>query len=621
LRNGADKWRELVALANGLARKTKNFRTEMEKTKMAFWQKQDARRKVVALARVSTETQELQAQITEIKQICADKNLELVHIFTIQNVSGKHTMKCPEMHKLLDMIRRPDIVGLVMVMSSRMMRVKHLQDFGELVDALRRNKITLIKRNGETDLSTMQGIMMAFFEGMMAGEELNNLKQHAWNAKEHYRKQGRYVGPKKRKDGSPILPGQRGSQMPIGCQWDDDHGWKYLSDAYEVAKMYDLILSGLTNTCEIQRRFPKWGRTTIDRILRQSAYMGIITTKKWAQTDEEAYGDDGTQRDKKQVKRPENKIIHGEMKWDGIPVVPPVSPEKWHAVQKILNAKASGHYTVGGPKHTHHFTYTGFTFCNGCGGRLKGSAGGKKHLHRYYMCSFSHSSYGPEKRCVCTSMRQDRFEPIVDEFVTKYLTSRDFLKQMVKLYLAQNQPSAQPQKSREEIQAQIKKLLSRKDRTTLAWTEGDLSTDAHKKAMETIKYELEAAEAALETAHVVTEIDPAKLVMDMVPFRRWAKMDKEAKRAMLAKLKVRLFCQDYRISRLAIDGVEQFTPSTPLSERGSEFIGSAIGMATSGKPHSPRYSLPEPPSSFLQYFVSAPGSSRPFQPLYVTALP
>ena len=152
--------------------------------------------KAIALTRVSTEGQAgdgregLASQRRAIERTAEIHGLEVVATIELAGVSGAKVMQDPRFRELLVSIEDPDIHGVVVAASDRLMRPESLSDYA-ILEAFRTSGTLLYTPNGARDLNRDR--LLSVLETEIAHLERIRIRERTQRAKSEHRLKGRHV--------------------------------------------------------------------------------------------------------------------------------------------------------------------------------------------------------------------------------------------------------------------------------------------------------------------------------------------------------------------------------------------------------------------------------------------
>src|SRR5207249_8511534 len=184
--------------------------------------------------------------------------LEVVKTIEILDVSGSAVLRSPEMQQLLDLIKSPEISGVLAKEFSRLMRPDNFADY-VLLQHFIETKTILYLPDGPMDLASKQGKLLGAIRAAMAGLERVDIAERTQAAKEAMRRAGKHPG------GSATLP------YAVG--YSKDRGWYYTEEAAKVRRAFALFLGGQTCYETIAGELGL-SRTNLRFLLQNPVYAG-----------------------------------------------------------------------------------------------------------------------------------------------------------------------------------------------------------------------------------------------------------------------------------------------------------------------------------------------------------
>src|SRR5258706_11886299 len=192
-------------------------------------------KRVIELIRVSTDGQaqddraSIPAQRTINRRTCEIYGLEIAKTIELVNVSGAAVLRTPEMQALLKLIESPDIAGVVVREFSRVMRPDNFGDF-VLFQVFQDTGTVLYLPDGPLDLNSKTGKLVAGLRAIIAGNELSEIRERVWGAKEEKRRSGKLA--------------QSSIVLPFAVGYEDARGFFYRPEAEKVREAFRRFLSG-----------------------------------------------------------------------------------------------------------------------------------------------------------------------------------------------------------------------------------------------------------------------------------------------------------------------------------------------------------------------------------------
>jgi DNA invertase Pin-like site-specific DNA recombinase len=186
----------------------------------------------LALIRVSTDSQDLSRQKTDIERLKTRYNLNIIRTLSLHGVSGTSTLDNQQVQQLLREMQQSGIDGLACSAVDRVFRPKRYASFAILDAFADAQKLLWTKREGVLHPWMDEDFDRCVDAGARAGSEWRELRRRSRDGKEERRARG-------------LCP-DVGVCMPRGVAFDKATGkWSYQEpDASRVVKMCELILKG-----------------------------------------------------------------------------------------------------------------------------------------------------------------------------------------------------------------------------------------------------------------------------------------------------------------------------------------------------------------------------------------
>lgn len=150
--------------------------------------------KVAIYARVSTDGQEIESQLRDLREYAAAKKYGDVTEFVDIGVSGKKESR-PAWNELWDQIQKRKVDVVVVHALDRLGR--SLPHLVRIIEAFRTYQITLVSYRENIDLSTSSGRMMAGLFSVLAEYELSIVRERTKAGMRRARAQGKQIGKRK----------------------------------------------------------------------------------------------------------------------------------------------------------------------------------------------------------------------------------------------------------------------------------------------------------------------------------------------------------------------------------------------------------------------------------------
>ena len=128
---------------------------------------------VVCYARVSSLSQDLELQISEIKKFCDYRNYKIIRVYS-DKISGKNTTDRPEFQEMMDLISKKNTLDVKAVVVHQLDRLgRSLSDLIKTVEFLKSKNIDLIVIADNIDTQTNQGVLFFQLIGAISEFEQN----------------------------------------------------------------------------------------------------------------------------------------------------------------------------------------------------------------------------------------------------------------------------------------------------------------------------------------------------------------------------------------------------------------------------------------------------------------
>ena len=489
-------------------------------------------KKVIELIRVSTESQaqddraSIPAQRAINRRTAEVYGLEIVKTIELVNVSGAAVLRTPEMQTLLKLIEDPQINGVVVREFSRVMRPDNFGDF-VLFQAFQDTGTMLYLPDGPLDLNSKTGKLVAGLRAIIAGNELAEIRERVWAAKEEKRKSGKLA------QGSMCLP--------FGVGYHEAEGFFYMPAAERVREAFRLFLSGEHSYVKLAEMVGVTPRG-MHMIMRNPIWTGwrVIDKKRDTSPASRRVSAGGRQGDRPKIKRDASEIIRVK-----VIARPLVSEDEFRRVQQIMDTKSRLHWRSR-PGGGQAFTYGGFLVCSECRSLIYGKLCGQYH---YYVCKAR--ALRSESRCLSVTMRRDRLEEKLDGIFGLRLTDRDFLKSLI-FQLEKKYDSAAIRCRIAGLEGEVRKLRQKRERILDAFFEGVLTREERDARLASLDKQMKFAEEMLMRETPMPALSAREMASAFSPLFDWPVLGREGKRRILAATVPEIHVSNYIVSGIAV---------------------------------------------------------------------
>ncbi len=531
-------------------------------------------KRVIELIRVSTEGQaqddraSIPAQRSINRKTCEIYGLEIVKTIQLVNVSGASILRTPEMQNLLQLIESPDVSGVVVREFSRVMRPDNFGDF-VLFQAFQDTGTLLYLPDGPLDLNSKTGKLVAGLRAIIAGNELSEIRERVWSAKEEKRRAGKL--------------GQGLIVLPFGVGYEEKRGFFYEPEAERVREAFRRFLSGEHSYVTLSRIVGVTPRG-MHLIMRNPIWTGwrVIDKKRDPSSAARGVSLDGRQADRKTVKRSPDDIIR--VKVIDTPLIP---EDEFRRVQEIMDTKSRLHWRAH-PERRHAFTYNGFLICSECRSLIYG----KFSRRNYYICKTrTLPQKGAVSRCISATMQRDRLETKLDGIFGVQLTSRDFLRGLID-QLEKKHDSATIRRRIAQLEREVGRLRKKREKVLDAFFEGVLTREARDVRLASLDKQVNLAEEMLtrERREILPKFSAREIALALSPLFDWPVLGRESKRRILAAAVPEIHVSNYVVSGIAVSipGVvdRNLTPDAQLASSNADDVQGA-GLTVSAIMASP----------------------------------
>lgn len=469
--------------------------------------------------------------------------LEIVDTVRIV-MSGAEVATSPGMERLLSLVEAGEARGVVVAQYDRLFRPERWSDM-LVLQRLKDAGAAIWTPAGEIDLSTDLGHMQATVYNLIAAQERRNIVRRMAAGREEKRRRGAHVGFK--------------HSIPLGLDWTEEAGWAYTPEAAIIAECFRLFLSAAPaeRSCEAIAEAVGLGRTTVRYVLQNEAYTGWRVYDMKRGTERLPHGG------KRKVKRAPHELLRVRLSAaDGTPLPPLVSADDIELARRYLeegrlqsaraNARTEG-----------QFVYRGTLYCAtpGCGCGFYHSAGSKRKdgtYKRFYHCKTLNPRYGPS--CGAHNMSEHLLDPVIDAALAGALTDRATLCRALAAHRDHMPATVAPDGPGTALDTSslTRRIEERRQRVLDAFVDGALTREERDGRLAKLDTERQRLEAAIpeppERDGLHRAVSASDVVRVVRVFRRFHRLDFDAKRTILEAVRPRLFVGHYDVAGVWLDG-------------------------------------------------------------------
>jgi DNA invertase Pin-like site-specific DNA recombinase len=485
----------------------------------------------VGLIRVSTGAQanedraSIPAQREIIRQIAARYQIQVVKTFELADISGAAVRFSPEYEQFLRAVEDPRVTCVITREFSRLMRPERFDDFA-ILQIFVDHGITLYFPSDVLDLSNRQARFMAGIRAGVAGLERADIAERIASAKEIMRRRGEHPCGE--------------HTLARGLGYTREKGWYYDESELESVKLlFRLFLGGL-HVYETLSQLTGIPRSSVPVILRNPVYAGWMVYSDRKDPSAAGYVPPTHRRKgyRKKAARTAEEVIRIRL-----PLTPIIGEDEHQQILEIVNQKRR-HFSSARADAIPRFTYRGFLYCGQCSAPLYtwAASTGKD----FYHCKTNLPRYRKQGAVPCPNRHMSRhlLEPRLDETITRELTNRDFLIQVIGSHLARVQ--SQLPSTDELLRNQFENLQKKRERIKDLFIDGNITRLEKNELLSKIDNELDSLckVQPIETRPAVNEEQVTGIVS---VFRDWSFLQMEAKRDILTRVIPEVFVYRYAI--------------------------------------------------------------------------
>lgn len=506
-------------------------------------------KKVIELIRVSTQSQAGDDRASIPSQRAANRRtaeiygLAITKTIEMTDVSGAAVLRAPEMQELLRLIEAPDIHGVVVREFSRVMRPDNFGDY-VLFQAFQDTGTLLYLPDGPLDLNSKTGKLVAGLRAIIAGNELSEIRERIWSAKESNRRAGKHS--------------QNSICLPFGVGYSREQGFFYKPEAERVRQVYRRLLAGETSYVELSKVIGFTGQG-LRIVLMNPIYMGwrVYEQKRDVRPGARRCSANGRQGDRRKIRRDPDEVIRVKV------IDPPlVSEDEWKRAQEIVAMKMRRHWRHRS-EFTPQFTYNGFLVCSDCDSTIYGQNGRRF----YYVCRQRLAKGAP---CQSQWMRREQLEAKLDGMFSEKFTDRAFITKLLGDVEARSE-AATARGRIAKLEVEIKNLRAKRERVLDGFFEGLLGREERDQRLADVDTRMRMTEEMLLREAPLPRLTARSLMAAFAPLFDWQFLNRESKRRILAAT-----VPEIHVSNYSVRGVSVTSPSFFIDNESRIRAGSVV---------------------------------------------
>jgi DNA invertase Pin-like site-specific DNA recombinase len=478
-------------------------------------------KKAIELIRVSTKSQAEGHRLSVPAQRAANRRtaevygLEIVETIELIGVSGAAVLRAPEMQRLMQLIKNPEIAGVVVREFSRVARPECFGDFA-LFHAFQQSGTVLFLPEGPIDLGTKLGRLNVSICAAFAGLERTEAAERSWDAKEEMRKAGKHPS---------------GNQhLPIGVGYDRVRSkWFYTAEAKIIRRIFDLVLAG-------ELHFGM-GHNRLRYVLRNPIYCGWRVID---QRNDPIPSSLKTRKDGRSGRRPCINRAPADILRIKVIERPLVSEIDFNRVQQLLDIATQRYYKTR-RKVRNCFAFRAFLMCGRCGGRVYGVASRPP----LYVCKNRYLKLG----CDALYRKSSLVDEKVEELFCRQIASQGFVRKIAGMAKTANRRS---HTAVDGLRSELRSLEQKRQRVLDLCVEQVISSSQRDIHLRAIQRETQRCTAMLLREPAALSISVKELTRGLSPFDTWPSLNLKQKRQMLASLATTIYVDNYKVVGISI---------------------------------------------------------------------
>ncbi len=466
-------------------------------------------KKVAIYARVSTEKQEeektIESQIEELREICLKEGYEIAKEYIDNGWSGE-TLARPALDRLRDDASK-GLFDAVYIHSPDRLARKFIYQ-GLVIEELRKKGVEVFFLNKKVSDNPKDQLLLGI-QGLIAEYEKAKILERTRRGRLYKARQGRFVGgiaPY----GYEYVPKDKDKEGYIKINEREAEVVRLIFDLYLRHQSVRKVIKELTKRGIKPRKGKQWRTSTINRILRNEAYIGRYYYNKTCSV--EVNGDE--RRYRKRVRN--GRRLRDRKEWILIEVPKIVDEEKFRLVQEILKRKFK-------PTAKSDYLLSGLIRCV-CGSTFSGE---RCRDVRFYRCNNRHVKFPFKRECKAKMIKAEKLENAVWNAIKRVVTSPRILTNYI--FDLGKRISEREEKVREQIKKLMrekKKIILKKNKLLELYSEG-LLADKELLRRKIEDYEREEKKIDNELNHLNSKLKSFKSKQFVLDLNKFCELAKE----------------------------------------------------------------------------------------------
>jgi len=463
--------------------------------------------------RVSTEKQEeektIESQIDELREICKREGYEIVREYIDDGWSGE-TLARPALDKLRDDASK-GIFDAVYIHSPDRLARKFIYQ-GLVIEELRKKGVEVFFLNKKVSDSPEDQLLLGV-QGLIAEYEKAKILERTRRGRLYKARKGKFVGGEAPYGYEYVPKGKDNNEGFIKINEREAEVVRLIFDLYLRHQSVRRVVKELTEMGIEPRKGKQWRTSTVNRILRNEAYIGNYYYNKTYSVEVDERGGEG----RKYRRRVRNgRRLRDRKEWILIKIPKIVDECKFRLVQEILKKKFK-------PIQRTEYLLSGLMRCV-CGSTFSGE---RCHNVRYYRCNNRHVKFPFKRECKAKMIKAEKVENAVWNAIKRIITSPSVLANYI--FDLGYRISAREDEIRKKVERLIKekeRIKSKKSRLLEVYSEGFLA-DKELLIRKMENYEREERKIDKEIERLNSEMKSFKSKQFILDLRKFCKFAKD----------------------------------------------------------------------------------------------